>query len=392
METDRVRERTRGVLSDWVLPALQRRRTDDGAYVPRQLIREGVSRDPFWFSLLKTSEGDAPEVVTEGGLLELPWAAVTGSAGSGKSAVLCEVVRRAIRRYLIEDGCPVPLWLDLELIGGADPYEALDTLYEGVLDDLIRSDVPLALYVDGLYEGVRRRGEGELSVALRRLRQRLRPVKMLVGCRSIAWNDSLHDALRPAAPRDGDAQSVYSADPLEREAYEHLIPDRHERATFFDACADAGVQDLLESVFSGFWLARQYTSGSPPPTSRSECLDEQVRERLARRSGGSGPSVSRLFELAGLVGVVATFSDPGPWPVQDVIDRLGASSVVRATVRPTEDEVRALMDTALFHGSAGGYVFAHQLLREHVSARALSSLSTSSLGRSSRSRSERGTG
>lgn len=364
------------VLRERIEPVLDRRQQTYGPYVPRELVRADASTDPFWTALRRRDAGDVPEVVSDARLGEMPWAVVTGSAGTGKSSVVTELVLQASRRYRAREGAPLPLWLDLEA-DGVDVHEALDAKYHGLAETCRESGSPVALYLDGLYDGMRQ--SRELRHRLQRLVQRLAPVQLVVGCRSIAWSDEWYDLLRPDAwPRDA-VRPVYSVDRLERDAYAHLIPDRHSREAFFSRCGDLGVHDLLESVFSGFWLARRFAEGKPLPASRGACLREQVTERLTVRGGEASVSVERLREHAGLLATVGTFSDAGPWSERDVIDALGASATVREHVGPTEPEVKALLGTPLFDGASGRYAFSHQLLRESLAADVLSGVASRTL-------------
>lgn len=356
-----------------VVGEYERRRTHDGGYVRRQLLRvdmQGPDQDGGLARMLRTrDEGEVPAEISDRRLKTMSWAVVLGSAGSGKSAIVRELFLRAAEAFRTSPEAPFPVIVDLEGLGSGTVLETADGLYRGAICCALQQGIRVSLYVDGVDEAARRRPD--LQAALSRLVGDVDPARLIVGCRTSRWSEAWYDALVPDGWTAGHPE--YTADRLEPEAYDQLLDSREQRDAFFEACSDVGVRDLLDSVFDGFWLARRYARGEPLPSSRQLCLEEQVQERLRRDSGGV--SADRLAELARHLAVASTFGARPSWTIHDAIHALGASDVSRSLIGANEGEVRALLQSALFRAvGEGTYAFAHQLYREHLTAEALSAV------------------
>ena len=350
----------------------QERRRED--FVSRRLVRvdQRVTDDPFesWVRTLRSDEGEVPQELGDDRLAQMSWAVVLGSAGAGKSVIVRELFMRAARAFEDASSAPFPVFVDLASVGPGGLAQETDGLYRGVVEAARRQGVRVALFLDGVDEGARRRPD--LLRAVSGLVGELQPARVLVGCRTAQWSDEWTDAVAPDAWEPTDATPVYSVDHLEPAVYDTLLGDRLTRQAFFDACNAVGVSDLLRTPFDGFWLARRYARGEGLPASRQACLWEQVRERLERPST-EVVSLGRLETLAGHLAVVATFGPQQAWTVRDAVDLLGASDISRQEIHATGSEVEALLGTALFRAvGEGTYAFAHQLYREHLTAERLS--------------------
>lgn len=360
------------------LPEIEQRTL---GYARRTLIREGTSRQEaaylrMWRSLALSGSDD--RLLADDQLTTVSRLAIVGDAGCGKSYILQNAYLGAARAFVASSDAPLACFLDLlrHLSTRHSLEEALDYRYRGLFSRIRSEHEPgCVLFLDALDERLLSEQNpfdfvNELLFFLSDHRDQLRSV--VIACRRTAWD--------PVWFRDSEpGWDVYHADHLGIEDYAGIIPNPTERQGFFEHADSLGIADLLSLPFIGFDLAHTYKEGRDLPTSRRDWFRQRIRRTLEgsqrERERRPAPPLETLLDLSRQLACLATFGRVSLWTVQEAIDQLGESAVLRHEHGPIAyDDLRTLFECPLFTRTDERFSFSHQLFREYLVAEALVSL------------------
>ena len=246
-------------------------------------------------------------------LARQPRLCVIGNAGSGKSSVLTFGYLEAVQHFLHSPSAPLPFFVDLgkDLPTDFNIERTLRAKYAGLFQRAhSESSAGCALFLDGLDEVLQKTPYfiNDLTFFLKEHQPCL--ARVVLACRRAMWHAEwlTQDPVRLV---------VYHTDYLDEDAYAQILPDQTTRHAFFVRCHILGIASLLESPFDGFYLARKFRAEQPLPSSRRECLSEQIdaalKGRAVDREEGSAPPVEALRFLARQLACHATFTREDAW-------------------------------------------------------------------------------
>lgn len=355
------------------LPEIQQQIED---YVPRVLVREGVSREEAaeWRPWIRS---ELPETqskfLDDSGVVTRSRLVIIGDAGSGKSYILQNAYLEATATFLDSAYTPIPFFLDLskQLSRRHSIREALDYWYERLFSQASSEHEPgCALFLDALDERLLTEANPhdfitELLIFLRDHKDQLSNV--ILACRRAVWR-----------PNWFSSWDVYHADYLDREDYAAIISDSASQREFFNHTASLGISDLLRLPFIGFDLARRYSEGHRLPSNRREWFHERIRRSLkgTRRDQerGHSPSLDTLLVLARQLASLAVLGKAPSWSTQEAVDQLGGSRALSEALGSiTYEQIEVLFQRPLFTKLGDRFSFSHQLFSEYLAAEALSS-------------------
>lgn len=368
-------EDARNYLREVILPQLEGRLAQE-EYIHRFIFREGVDvHQVITFRQLLLQRGSANDLLDDRELAKKRDLLLIGNAGSGKSFVLIFGYIQATRRFLGDSSAPFPLFLEL---GSGLPHDldierALDSKYDRFFRRaLTEHPSGCALFLDSLDEVLRisRLFINDLEQFLQAHRPLLKQV--VVACRRPAWSPDWFS-------RDPIKLPVYHVDYLGDEVYSQILQSATDRRRFFEHCASIGISALLDTPFDGFYLAREFRAGRSLPRTRRECVDLRITKALrgtetdSREAGA--PPLDRLRFLGRQLACIGSFTLNSAWTLQEAIDQLGSSRLLKSDQPVEPKEAEALLQRPLFRKDGRRFAFVHEIYREYLCAEALFQLS-----------------
>ena len=363
------------------IPAWQKKAARQDSYIPRTLIPKvewDAQKDPDSpYPLLGHTE------IKDEELVDLDHGVVIGRAGAGKSYLISETYRKALRRFDETDGeTPLPIYLDFSSHEIPTSNSIRDALNSGSVGDLFERASEhhpsgIHLFLDEVDTQIRQQPASatDFGNELYGISTEIEELRFLMTSREREWKRFKGLRLEGDA---GELRVLAFPDGPIGDEYSHLIPDTGRRKTFFKECNNRGYYDLLSLAFDGFELARRFNDTGQLPSTREELWDQRIDARLVKSDAAvevtQAPSRHRLRYLAQLLACISCFSGKTTWSLRDAIDDLG-TPMVGHEQPVTPSEVKWLLQSRLFTlAQQDRYQFIHERYRDKLTAEALARL------------------
>lgn len=347
-------------------------------YVPRYIEREELGSneaDPLGLQKyllkkkkLKTlSESELNELsyINDSDICYISNMILLGNSGSGKSYILKYGCIQAAEAYLRGDYNRIPFWLDLSNLGSDnDIKKQLDRDNQGLFSQLWeKTSYGIAIFFDSLDELL-----ADNPLFIKDLRNFIKDFtsdrcRIFIACRRSYWHEKWLDNFMKKF-------GLYNTDHLDHEVYQYLIKDDVERGKFFEEIHRKDISELSKIPITGFYLARCFINGEQLSDTKSDCFSKIITQLLKGHKetdkGIISPPLERLRLVGQRLACTDAFCGEKNWNEQDAIDVLASDF--------SQEEIMYTLSRPLFRKEGGKFRIIHQLLKEHLIAESLKTL------------------